>query len=76
MFGGNADNHMVEIQATAISNTIRTYEMSSPQAMQQIRVVGKGTDFMTICEIEVFRQEGKASWTFNSFIAVNFTCRN
>ncbi|XP_052251834.1 receptor-type tyrosine-protein phosphatase kappa-like [Dreissena polymorpha] len=57
MFGGNADSHMVEIQATDMSNTIRTYDISPPQTMHQIRVVGQGPDYMTICEIEVYRQE-------------------
>ena len=72
MFGGHADNHMVEIQATDMSNTIRTYDISPPQAMQQIRVVGQGPDYLVICEIEVYRQEGKATWTFHSFLVVYF----
>ncbi|KAH3698680.1 hypothetical protein DPMN_086226 [Dreissena polymorpha] len=58
MFGGNADNHMVEQRVTSVTNTIRTYEISPPHAMQAIRVVGQqGPDYMTICEIEVYRQE-------------------
>ena len=58
--GGYNATQMVEQQFTQVNDQVRTSVISPPQAMQVIRVIGqRNTDYMTICEIEVYRQKGK-----------------
>ncbi|XP_052252353.1 multiple epidermal growth factor-like domains protein 10 isoform X2 [Dreissena polymorpha] len=66
MLGGYDEHHMVELQAANVSDTIRTYAISPPQAMQVIRVMSQlvEIDYMVICEIEVYRQEDCINGTF------------
>ena len=77
MYGGHDEYHMVEIHATRVYDSRRTYVISPPQPIQAIRLIGQhgGTDYMVICEIELYRQEGKESIPFRSFIMVNLDAR-
>ncbi|XP_052249615.1 receptor-type tyrosine-protein phosphatase T-like [Dreissena polymorpha] len=76
LFGGNADSHMVQQRATSVTYTRRTYEISPPQAMQAIVVVGQqGLDnYMTICEIDVYRQEDCMNGTYGPYCEQRCHC--
>ncbi|XP_052277989.1 uncharacterized protein LOC127876667 [Dreissena polymorpha] len=64
MVGGYDEHHMTEQNATLFSDIKRTYDIRPPQAMQAIRVIGLETEYMTICEIEVYRQEDCMNGTY------------
>ena len=63
MYIGNDFSQMVDQPFSDVTYTVRTSVLSPPQAMQAIILIGRMTgiqdDLMTICEIEVYRQQGK-----------------
>ncbi|KAH3837485.1 hypothetical protein DPMN_110876 [Dreissena polymorpha] len=65
---GNDVSQMVEQPFSAVTTTVRTCVLSPPQAMQAITLIGRMTgikdDLMTICEIEVYRQQDCVNGTY------------
>ncbi|KAH3690596.1 hypothetical protein DPMN_191925 [Dreissena polymorpha] len=65
MYTGNDFSQMVEQPFSDVTNTVRSCVLSPPQAMQAIIVIGQREgDYMTICEIEVYRQQNCVNGTY------------
>ncbi|XP_052281031.1 multiple epidermal growth factor-like domains protein 10 [Dreissena polymorpha] len=65
MYIGNDVSQMVERKFSEVNKTVRTCVLSPPQAMQAIIVIGqRGGVYMTICEIEVYRQQDCVNGTY------------
>ncbi|XP_052263846.1 uncharacterized protein LOC127866986 [Dreissena polymorpha] len=67
MYGGYDDTNMVQQQITEALDSKLTYAISPPQAMRTIRVIGQKNikeQYMTLCEIEVYRQKDCGQGTY------------